>query len=243
MRQFNWIGNMVVVNNIMFVSARSGVSTLAQAKTKQLSIGATGASSPSVLYPQVSNNLLGTKFKIVSGYPGGGDINLAVERGEVDGRGSDSWASLKANNPAWISEHKVNILFQVGPKREVDLDAPLWTELAENDEQRQILTVLSGDVSVGRPVLTAPGVPAERVKALRAAFDATFRDQRFLDMAAQAKMYLNPIGGEELQKMVGEIVQPSPEVIGKVKQALTIKDLSQLPASARPKNAAPAGND
>jgi tripartite-type tricarboxylate transporter receptor subunit TctC len=241
-RQFNWIGNMVVVNNIMFVSARSGVSTLAQAKTKQLSIGATGASSPSVLYPQVSNNLLGTKFKIISGYPGGGDINLAVERGEVDGRGSDSWASLKANNPAWISEHKVNILFQVGPKREVDLDAPLWTELAEN-EQRQILTVLSGDVSVGRPVLTAPGVPAERVKALRAAFDATFRDQRFLDMAAQAKMYLNPIGGEELQKMVGEIVQPSPEVIGKVKQALTIKDLSQLPASARPKNAAPAGND
>src|SRR5581483_11751084 len=121
-RKFNWIGNLSVVNNILYVTAASGVSTFAEAKTKSLAIGATGASSPSVLYPQVSNNLLGTKFKIVAGYPGGGDINLAVERGEVDGRGSDSWASMKANNPNWIKDHKVNILFQVGPRREHDLD-------------------------------------------------------------------------------------------------------------------------
>src|SRR6516162_725642 len=90
-RKFNWIGNLVVVNNIMFVSAASGVATIDDAKKKTLSIGATGASSPSVLYPQVLNNLLGTKFKIVPGYAGGGDINLAVERHELDGRGSDSW--------------------------------------------------------------------------------------------------------------------------------------------------------
>src|SRR3954471_11255120 len=129
-RPVNWLGNMVVVNNIMFVSAATGVTTLAQAKEKPLSIGATGASSPSVLYPQVSNNLLGTKFRIVSGYPGGGDINLAVERREVDGRGSDSWASLKANSSRWINERLVNILFQIGPRREVDLpDVPLWREL------------------------------------------------------------------------------------------------------------------
>jgi tripartite-type tricarboxylate transporter receptor subunit TctC len=89
-RDFNWIGNLVVVNNIMFVSAASGVATVAEATRKTLTIGATGASSPSVLYPQVSNNLLGTKFKVVDGYPGGGDINLAVERHELDGRGSDS---------------------------------------------------------------------------------------------------------------------------------------------------------
>ena len=98
-QRFNWIGNMVVVNNIMFVSAATGVKTIDDAKKKPLAIGSTGASSPSVLYPQVSNNLFGTKFKIVSGYSGGADINLAVERREVDGRGSDSWASLKANKP------------------------------------------------------------------------------------------------------------------------------------------------
>jgi tripartite-type tricarboxylate transporter receptor subunit TctC len=240
-RQFNWLGNMVVVNNIMFVSAATGVTTLAQAKEKPLSIGATGASSPSVLYPQVSNNLLGTKFRIVSGYPGGGDINLAVERGEVDGRGSDSWASMKANNPNWLRDHKINILFQVGPHREADLpDAPLWTELAENNEQRQILSVLSGDIALGRPLLTAPGVPAERVKALRDAFDATFKDPRFQETAAQAKMYLNPMGGEELQRVVDDILKVSPQVIARIKDVIKIRDVRELPAAARGKGG-PAG--
>src|SRR5882672_4289048 len=117
-QKFNWIGNTVVVNNIMVLWAETGVRTIEEARQKQLAIGATGASSPSVLYPQVSNNLLGTKFKIVSGYPGGGDINIALERREVDGRGSDSWASMKANNSRWLNEHKINILFQVGPRQE-----------------------------------------------------------------------------------------------------------------------------
>jgi tripartite-type tricarboxylate transporter receptor subunit TctC len=229
-RRFNWIGNMVVVNNILFVSAATGVKTIDDAKKKVLSIGATGAASPSVLYPQVSNNILGTKFKIVSGYPGGGDINLAVERGEVDGRGSDSWASIKASNPAWLTDKKVNILFQVGPRREPDLpDAPLWSELARGDEQRQILDVLSGDVAVGRPILTAPDVPAERVAALRQAFDETMTDPKFIAAARQANMYFNPIGGEELQRIVGRILSPSPEVIAKVKDALKPNDLQRLP--------------
>src|SRR5262245_44733631 len=228
-RQFNWLGNMVVVNNIMFVSATTGVTTLAQAKDRSLSIGATGASSPSVLYPQVSNNLLGTKFRIVSGYPGGGDINLAVERGEVDGRGSDSWASMKANNPNWLRNKTINILFQVGPKREADMpDVPLWRELAQDGEQRQILDVLSGDVAIGRPILTAPEVPAERVDALRKAFDAVMKDPKFIAAAAQANMYFNPIGGEELQRIVAGILSPSPEVIAKVKDAIAV-DAGQPP--------------
>jgi len=229
-RRFNWIGNMVVVNNILFVSAATGVKTIEDAKKKPLSIGASGGSSPSVLYPQVSNNLFGTKFKSVSGYPGGGDINLAVERGEVDGRGSDSWASIKATNPGWLADKKVNILFQVGPRREADLpDVPLWSDLGQNDEQRQILDVLSGDVAVGRPILTAPDVPAERVGALRQAFDETMKDPKFLAAAEQANMYFNPIGGEELQRIVGRILNPSPEVMAKVKNALKPNDVQGLP--------------
>jgi tripartite-type tricarboxylate transporter receptor subunit TctC len=143
-QRFNWIGNMVVVNNIMFVSAATGVRTIDDAKKKPLAIGSTGASSPSVLYPQVSNNLFGTKFKIVSGYSGGGDINLAIERREVDGRGSDSWASLKANKSDWLRDGTVNILFQTGPGRETDLpDVPLWSELGQNDEQRLVKCCLA----------------------------------------------------------------------------------------------------
>ena len=235
-RKFNWIGNMVVVNNVTYVSAATGVRTIDEARKKQLVVGASGASSPSVLYPQVSNNLLGTKFKIVSGYLGGGDINLAVERGEVDGRGSDSWAVIKANNPAWLRDRKVNILFQVGPKREADLpDVPLWSELAQNGDQRQILDLLSGDVAVGRPLLTAPGVPADRLKALRRAFDDTLKDPQFIEAAKKAGMYLNPMSGEELQQIVSKVVSPSLKVIAMVKEAIKVKDLQELPENKKPK--------
>jgi tripartite-type tricarboxylate transporter receptor subunit TctC len=226
--KFNWIGNLSLVNNFLFVSAASGVTTLAQAKTKHLAIGATGASSPSVLYPQVSNNLLGTKFKIIAGYPGGGDINIAVERHELDGRGSDSWASVKATHPGWLRDHLINILFQVGPRREPDLpDVPLWTELAENDEQRQVLNLLSGDVSVGRPILTAPNVPADRVKALRQAFDETLRDPQFIEAAKQAHMEMNPMSGDELQRVVEQIVASPPKIVAMVKDAIAIKDVQR----------------
>ena len=233
-RQFNWIGNMVMVNNIMITWAESGVRTIDDAKKRSVAIGATGASSPSVIYPTVANNLFGTQFKIVSGYPGGGDIMIALERREVDGRGSDSWASLKANNPAWIKDNKVNILFQVGPHREPDLPGPpLLTELAQNEEQKQILEVVSGDAAIGRPVLTAPDVPAERVRALRKAFDDVMRDPAFQEAAKKAQMYFNPMGGEELQKIVNRIVSPAPEVIERVKDVIRPKNLQTLPGAKK----------
>jgi tripartite-type tricarboxylate transporter receptor subunit TctC len=233
-RNFNWIGNMVVVNNIMIIWAETGVRTIEDAKKRPLAIGATGASSPSVIYPTVANNLFGTQFRIVSGYPGGGDIMIALERREVDGRGSDSWASLKANNPGWIKDGKVSILFQVGPRREADLpDPPLLTELAQNDEQKQILEVVSGDAAVGRPLLTAPDVPAERVRALRKAFDDTMRDPAFREAAKKPNMYFNPIGGEELQAIVTRIVSPSPQVIERVKEVIRPRDLQERPGAKK----------
>ena len=225
-RKFNWIGNLNVVNNILYVSSASGVTTLAQAKAKILSIGATGATSPSVIYPQVSNNLLDTKFKIIAGYPGGADINVAVERHELDGRGSDSWDSLKATHPDWLRNHLVNILFQVGPRRTNDLpNVPLWSELADNDEQRGVLSLLSGDVSVGRPVLTAPDVPADRIGALRRAFEETLRDPQFLAAANEAHLSMNPMFGDELQRVIDNIVASPPDIVAKVRTALAIKDV------------------
>jgi tripartite-type tricarboxylate transporter receptor subunit TctC len=234
-RKFNWIGNMVVVNNILFVSAASGVATIDAARNKTLAIGATGASSPSVLYPQVSNNLLGTKFRIVAGYPGGGDLNIAVERGEVDGRGSDSWASLKSTHPDWLRSGKIHILFQIGPKRETDLpDVPLWSELGRDDEQRRVLEILSGDVAVGRPLLTAPDVPVDRVNALRRAFDETMQDPLFIDAVGKGNMDIRPMGGAELQQVVSRIVEAPPNVIAMVKDAIKIKDVRQLPGAPKP---------
>lgn len=227
-RKFNWIGNLNVVNNVLYVSSASGVATFAEAKMKPLAIGATGATSPSVLYPQVSNNLLGSKFKIIAGYPGGGDINIAVERHEIDGRGSDSWDSLKATHPDWLRDRAISVLFQVGPRRETDLpDVPLWTELAGNDAQRGVLALLSGDVSVGRPILTAPNVPADRVAALRQAFAETLRDPQFIAAAKQANLNMNPMSGEELQQAVDAIVSAPADVVAQVKAAIAIKDVQR----------------
>jgi tripartite-type tricarboxylate transporter receptor subunit TctC len=221
-RKFHWIGNMVQVNNVLFVRAASSIHTIDDVKKTEVPLGASGASSPSVLYPLTSNKLLGTRFKIVSGYQGSGDVSIAIERGEVEGRGSDSWASIKANHPHWIKDNYINVLFQVGLKKEPDLDAPLWLELAHNDEQRQVLEVLSGDVAVGKPFLAGPGVPADRVQALRRAFDATMKDPKFLEAAEKMEMYLNPVSGTELQDIVSRIVDRSPEVLAKVKAAVEI---------------------
>jgi hypothetical protein len=145
---------------------------------------------------------------------------------EVDGHGSISWASMKSERPSWASGHGINILFQVGPKREPDLpNVPLWADLAQNDEQRQVLATLSSFVAVGRPFLTAPNVPVDRVKALRQAFDETMRDPSFLEAAEKAHMYLNPPAGDELQHVVEHIIGQPPAVIAKLKQAIEIKDV------------------
>ena len=228
-RKFYWIGNMVVVNNVLSTWAASGVKTIEDATKKVATIGGTGAASPSVIYPQVANNLLGTKFKIIAGYPGGGDVNLAMERGEVDGRGSNSWASYKSTKSDWLRDKKVYMLFQVGPKREDDLpDVPLLTELAKTPEQKKVFEVLSADVSVGRPILTTPGVPQDRVAALRKAFDDTFKDKAFLAEAEKQKMDISPMTGAELQKIVGATVEMPDEIIAMVKAAIEIKDMEAL---------------
>jgi tripartite-type tricarboxylate transporter receptor subunit TctC len=228
-RKFNWIGNMVVVNNVLSTWAASGIKTIEDATKKQSSIGGTGAASPSVIYPQVANNLLGTKFKIIAGYPGGGDVNLAMERGEVDGRGSNSWASYKSTKADWLRDNKVNILFQVGPKREDDLpDVPLLTDLAKTPEQKKVFEVLSADVSVGRPILTTPGVPQDRVDALRKAFDDMFKDKAFLAEAEKQKMDISPMTGAELQKIVAATVEMPDSIIAMVKSAIEIRDMEAL---------------
>jgi tripartite-type tricarboxylate transporter receptor subunit TctC len=153
------------------------------------------------------NALLGTRFKIIIGYPGGNDINLAMERGEVDGRGSNSWASWKATRPHWIAENKINILVQIGLKKAPDLPGvPLLMELGASADDRALLRLLSASTQIGRPIFTTPDVPPERVEALRAAFEAMMRDPAFLDDARQGHFEIDPVSGAAMQKLVAEMV-------------------------------------
>jgi tripartite-type tricarboxylate transporter receptor subunit TctC len=218
-----YIGNPNSENNTTVTWHTSGIKTIEDAKQRQVVMGATGGSTSSQ-YPKAMNALLGTKFKIIIGYPGGNDINLAMEKGEVDGRGSNSWAAWKATRPDWLRDKKINILVQIGLTKAPDLpDVPLLMDLAKNDEDRAILKLLSASGAIGRPIFTSPGVPPERVQALRDAFSAMVKDQVFLDEAKKEHFEITPSSGEELQKLVAEIVAtPKPiadrllEIIGSV---------------------------
>ena len=204
--KFNFIGNPVVDNNVVVTWHTSGAKTIEDATKREYPIGATGYNT-STQYPQALNIIAGTKFKIILGYPGANEINLAMENGEVAGRGSNSWASYKATRPDWIRDKKINVLVQIGLQKAKDLpDVPLLMDLAKNDEDRAALKLLSAPPDIGRPVFAPPGVPADRVKALRDAFDATMKDQAFLDAAKREGLDIDPVSGEQLQKIVNEIL-------------------------------------
>ena len=215
-REFNWIGNTTDTPNIINSWHTTGIRTIADVMQRELIVGATGTASGSFLYPHALNRLVGTKFKIVTGYPGGNDINLAMERGEVGGRGSNSWASWKSTRPQWLAEKKVFILVQVGVKRNPELpDVPTMQELAKNDSDRQVLEFISADTAISRPLVTNAGVPRERVAALRRAFDATMKDPEFLAEAEKSKTDISPMTGEEAQKIATATINTPPDVLAR----------------------------
>jgi tripartite-type tricarboxylate transporter receptor subunit TctC len=201
-----YIGNPNVENNTTAAWHASGIKTLDDARRREVTVGATGGSTSSQ-YPKAMNALLGTRFKIILGYPGGNDVNLALERGEVEVRGSNSWTSWKATRPDWLAEKKINILVQIGLAKAPDLpDVPLLMELGTNDEDRKLLRALSASTHIGRPIFTTPGVPAERVTALRKAFDTMVRDPAFLEVARREHFDIEPTTGAAMQKIVDEMM-------------------------------------
>jgi tripartite-type tricarboxylate transporter receptor subunit TctC len=212
-RQFRWIGNTTSTPNVINSWHTSGITNIEQVKTKELVVGAPNRTA-GVIYPTLLNKLAGMRFKIVTGYPGGNEVNIAMERGEVLGRGSNSWASWKSTKPQWISEKKIFILVQVGLKRDPELaDVPLLIELASNDRDRKLMTFVSAETAISRALVTTPGVPAERLEALRRAFDATMKDPQFLADANKAQMDISPMTGEESQIIADQIANTPPDVI------------------------------
>ena len=209
-RAFHWIGNTIDTPNVVNAWHTSDVRTIEDAMKRELVLGGTTGTN-SVVYPAVLNALVGTRFKVVTGYPGGGELNLAMERGEIQGRGSNSWAAWKSTKQQWLAEKKIIILVQVALKRAPDLpDVPLLLELAKNDFDRKVLTFLSADTAISRAVVTTPNVPRERVEALRRAFDATMKDKAFLAEAAEARMDIVPSTGEVAQQVAQSIIDTDP---------------------------------
>ena len=219
-RKFQWIGNTSSTPNVVAAWHTSGVRTIEDVRKRELVVGAPMGTA-GALYPVLMNALAGTKFKLVTGYPGGNEVSLAMERGEVDGRGSNSWAAWKSTKPEWVRDHKLNILVQIGLKRAPDLpDVPLMLELATNDADRKLLEFISAETEVARSLVTPPGTPSDRVEALRRAFDAMIKDPEFLAEAAKSDMDISPATGEESQKIADAIVNTPPEIAARARAML-----------------------
>jgi tripartite-type tricarboxylate transporter receptor subunit TctC len=185
---------------------------------KELVIGGTGAGSASVLVPLMVNSLMGTKFKPIPGYPGGNEIYLAMEKGEVEGRATQSWSGWKAQKPDWLRDKKINLLVQTGSKRHPELpDVPLLVDFARSAEARQVLELTLAPVEIARPFLVGPDVPAERVAALRRAFDSTLADAAVKAEANRARIEIDAMRGEDVQEIVTRILRAPPNVIARAK--------------------------
>jgi tripartite-type tricarboxylate transporter receptor subunit TctC len=212
--KFNWLGASEYGNQAVYAWAATGLKTLHDAMTRQVLAGGTGAGSFTVLYPTLMNNLLGTKFKLVTGYKTTRDIDLAMQRGEVEVRAGQSFTSLKAYNGDWLREKKINVIAQVGREREPDFaDVALLTDYAKTDAARRILELFEVQLTVGRPFLAPPDVPADRLAILRKAFDQTMHDPDFLADAEKIKMDARALTAEAVTQIVQKVAATPPELV------------------------------
>jgi tripartite-type tricarboxylate transporter receptor subunit TctC len=216
-----WLGSTNREAYVAFVWHTVPVTRIAELTSKEVVVGATTPGTTMVDFPLLVNDVLGFKFKVVRGYQGTPQINLAIERGEVEGMGGLGWASVKAQTPHWISERKIKVLAQYGLKRYSELaDVPTMLELAKSDADRQAMTMLFARTEYGRPYFLPPDVPVERVAALRRAFDATMKDPAFVAEAAKLQFDVDPLTGEQVQALVVQLAATPREVVARVRAAL-----------------------
>lgn len=200
--RFNWIGTLSPTQENLVAWHTAPVKRFEDLLTTEFVLGASGAGSTSVISPTLMNMLLGTKIKIVPGYPGGSQINLAMERGESMGRWN-TWSSWKTTQPEWIRDGKITVLVQSALKKPADLQGPpLLIDLAKTDDDRKLFELIATNAEVGRPLVSTPDVPPARLNALTAAYAAMVKDADFLREAGQLKIEIDPIIGADLQALV-----------------------------------------
>jgi len=218
--KLQWIGSANADTSVAVVTKRAGVKTWQDLRNKEVIVAGTGVGTESVTVPYILRNILGFKYKVIAGYPGGSEMNLAMQRGEVDGRGTFSWTSLKPHKKDWIESGDIIVLYQQGLRKHPDIpEVPLVTDLAENETQRQVLMLQFTAFELGRPYFVREGVPADRVQALRRAFDATMKDKDLLADAEKQGLEANPATGEEMQEMLKKVYATPKDVINRLAEA------------------------
>jgi len=222
--KFNWVGNLSAETGVVIAWANSPFKTIEDVMKQEMLVGGTGPHIDTETSPRMMNALIGTKFKIISGYPGTTDAVLAMERGEVQGMGDWSWSNVKTRKPDYLRDGKVRVLMQMSTQKEPDLpNVPLAMDFVKTPEQRELMTLFLAQKSAARPVVAPPGIPADRVKAIRAAFDKMIVDADFLKDATQAKLDIDPAPAAAIEKVIEIFAKTSDATGAKLRDAIDPK--------------------
>lgn len=223
-RAFNWLGSANVENSVCVADTRQPVRTFDDVRKSELVVGGSGADAIDMIFPRLANQLLSARFKIVSGYNTSNDILLAMERGEVHGFCGVGWSFLKLRKSDLLTQNKISVLFQIAPSKAPDLqDIPLVQELASNPGDRRVLEFLLAPQAMGRPFFAPPGVPKERVVALREAFARTLQDPEFLKEAAKTGLDIQFVSGDEVDRILDRAYATPTNLIVRSKELLHAK--------------------
>jgi tripartite-type tricarboxylate transporter receptor subunit TctC len=219
--QFNWVGSMDRSDGVCTSWATAPIKTWSDMLTQQFIVGSSGAGSQMEIYPAMFNKLFGTKIKVIAGYKDGNDIFLAMERGEIHGRCGPQLTALKSIRPSWLSDRKVNIPIMIAERRSAEYpDTPTVYEFAKDDATRQQLDLLVVTQNMDRPLLLPPGVPDDRVQAIRAAFEATMADPAFRADAERLRLHLDPVRGEDIARMLARAYSLPADIIAAAKETM-----------------------
>jgi tripartite-type tricarboxylate transporter receptor subunit TctC len=218
--KLNWLGSTNRETQVLYVWHTAPAQTLDDARTTQIIMGGQAPGSTQFDYPVLANQLFGFKFKVVTGYESTPKIHLAMESGEVHGTIAN-WSTLKAINTNWINEKKIRILAQWALKKHPELpDVPFFFDLAKTEADQAALRLMLARLEYGRPFFLPPNVPPARLAALRRAFDATMKDPAYLAEADRLKIEVEPLTGEEVAALVGEVSRTAPDTVARVRAAM-----------------------
>jgi tripartite-type tricarboxylate transporter receptor subunit TctC len=219
-RQFIWLGSLNKETNLIVAWHTAAVKTVADIFTTEMVLGAASAGADSAVYPRLINALLGGKFRVVTGYDGE-QASLATEKGEVDGRASMPWTTLKTLHPDWVRDKKVNIIVQMALERDPELpNVPNILDFVKDPEDRELFEALFSRQEMGRPFVAPPEVPADRVMALRRAIPETIGDPAFRAEAQKTGMDIQYVDGEQIERLIHRAYALSPRVLQRIREAL-----------------------
>lgn len=216
--KLGWIGSLAPNSETMALWKTSGAKSLDDARRTEIVIGTSGTDNITYMFPKLIAELLGARFRLITGYRGGNDINIAMERGEVGGR-QNAWSAWKSTKPNWLKGGDIAIIAQGGETASDLPGVPNVEDIARTQDDKLVFRLVLAGSRLGRPVVATPGVPAERIKALRAAFDATMKDKDFIAACREAAVEIEPVPGAKLQEIV-ELILSTPAATAQRAKAL-----------------------